>query len=43
MHAQNWLKIKTSYLFLNFDLAKRGSSSPLATPCLRPWWRYSDD
>jgi len=24
LYAQNWLKIKTSYLFLNFDLAKGG-------------------
>jgi len=22
LYAQNWLKIKTSYFFLNFDLAK---------------------
>jgi len=37
LYAQNWLKIKTSYLFLNFDLAKGGGGfSPLSPPWLRP-------
>jgi len=32
LYAQNWLKIKTSYLFLNFYLAKGGALAPLALP-----------
>jgi len=34
LYAQNWLKIKTYYLFLNFDVAKGGLASALLAPLL---------
>jgi len=42
MHKFNWLKIKTSYIFLNFDPTKRGrggggfSPPPLVAPLVVP-------
>jgi len=32
LYAQNWLKIKNSFFFLNFDLSKEGCFSPLSPP-----------
>jgi len=40
LYAQNLLKIKTTYIFLNFDLAK-GGFSPFSPPWMCPYLHAS--